>query len=369
MTATGASLPALLADRAAYKTRLEMILPQSITGTTHSANDAAAAVAFVMMYVGAIGGHNPVRPSTVYWMRDSVAEHRTDAERLAYYQASLRSERSVDKVQADWGTPPSDLWYKTNSRESIRDDTIGAWMNDGAATDTGAVVTTSSHARYTLTPGFAALLDPALTGEDLDAAIENWQKLNLSVTGKARAAHARAAAIAATAVTVTLPDGSARSLHVGLSSEIIKGVIEKFAGSYLSEPAVIFISQSGEKVNVVDGALLGHLGLPIDQQTLLPDLLLMDLDPERDHVWMIEVVATDGPIDESRRAALMDWATTHSVRPEQCRFLTAFASRTAGAFKKAVPQIARDSYGWFLDEPDALLTWTDLSSGTGPSAP
>lgn len=361
MTKPGPSLPALLADRAAYQARLEKVLPQSITGTTHAANPAAATVAFTMMYVGAIDGVNPVRPSTVYWMRDSITHHRTDQERLDYYKASLRSAKAVDKVQAAWGTPLTELWYANTTRESIRDDTMRTWIANGAAIDIGTVQTTSSSPRYTFTKEFAALLDPALTGNRLDSAIAAWQKLHLSATGKARAAHAHLASKTATAVSVALPDGSTRALHVGLSSEIIKGVIEEFAASYLLNPTVIFISQSGEKVSVVDGAMLASLGLPINQQTLLPDLLLMDLDPSRDEVWMIEVVATDGPIDESRRKALFDWATAHGVRQEQCRFLTAFSSRTASPFKKAIPNIARQSYAWFLDEPDALLTWADLN--------
>ncbi|SIE78918.1 BsuBI/PstI restriction endonuclease C-terminus [Mycobacteroides abscessus subsp. abscessus] len=361
MTNPVPSLPALLSDRAAYKKRLEMILPQSITGTTHSANDAAATVAFVMIYVGAVDGTNPVRPSTVYWMRDSIAQHRTDAERASYYQASLKSERAVDKVQASWGTPPTDLWYKTNTRESIRDDTIKTWISNGVAADSGTVITTSSQARYTFLSSFAALLDPALTGTALDTAVKKWQQTNLSPTGKLRAARARTSAQNSKAVSVHLPDGTVRKLNVGRSSEIIKGVIEEFAPAYLSDPAVIFISQSGDKVNIVDAAMLKQLGLPINQQSLLPDLVLADLDPQRDEVWMVEAVATDGPITDPRRQALLDWATAHGVLPEKCRFLTAFTSRTASPFKKSVPVIARGSFAWFLDEPDALLSWDDLN--------
>ncbi|GAA1242585.1 BsuBI/PstI family type II restriction endonuclease [Oryzihumus leptocrescens] len=356
------ALPALLADRTAYKARLEQILPASITGTTASANEIAAAVAFTMMYVGAVDGHRPIRPSTVAWMRDGIAARRDDADRQAYYLAALRSKQAVDAQCHAWGLTETRSWYADNSREPIRDETLRTWADNGALVSGSGVQTTSSAPRYTLHPDFAALFDPTLTGEKLDTAIKDWQSRHLTLTGRARAARAHAAARAEEAVVVHLPDGGTRELHIGASSEIIRGVIEQFAPVRLGDPVVIFVSQSGEKVNVLDEALLKRLGLPVDQQRLLPDLLLADLDPARDALWLVEVVATDGPITEERRAALLGWATDHGVSPDRCRFLTAFESRTAAPFKKAVPQLARGSYAWFLDEPDGLLAWEDLAA-------
>lgn len=360
-------LPALLDDRAAYKARLEQILPQWITGTTASANDIAAAVAFVLAYCGSLDGARPIRPSTVTWMRDGIAAFRGDDDRRAYYTAAMRSKRAVEALCEEWGVVEARGWYADNTREPIRDETLRTWAENGALRIGAAVETTSPGARYTLAPEFAALLDPALQGDALEAAIEEWQKSHLSPTGRARAVRAHARAKAGEAVTVQLPGGGTRDLHPGTSSHIIRGVIEEFAPARLSDPAVIFISQSGEKINVVDDALLRRLGLPVDQQRLLPDLLLADLDPALDELWLVEVVATDGAIGDERKADLLDWATSHGVRSDRCRFLTGFASRTDPSFKRLLPRLARGSYAWFLDEPDGLLAWADLTPSLRPA--
>ncbi|MFG2993722.1 BsuBI/PstI family type II restriction endonuclease [Streptomyces sp. NPDC048257] len=156
-----------------------------------------------------------------------------------------------------------------------------------------------------------------------------------------------------------LPGAGTRTLHPGASSWILKGVVEKFAAS-LVEPNVLFISQPGEKVNLLDGKALKDMGLEVDQATLLPDCLMADLAPSRDEFWFIEVVASDGPVTEERRQALIDWATAHGLEAEKCRFLTAFESRTASEAKKSLPVLAHGSYAWFANEPDGLLSWDEL---------
>lgn len=97
------SLPQLLADRNAYHERLHRILPASLTGTTSTANDAAAAAAFVFMYVGAVDQRNAVRPTTIIWMSDAIAAHRSDEERAAYHAAAMRSEHAVKQLRQAFG--------------------------------------------------------------------------------------------------------------------------------------------------------------------------------------------------------------------------------------------------------------------------
>jgi hypothetical protein len=356
------TLPDLLPDREAYQQRLEQIVPQSITGVTDTANPAAAATAFTMMYVGAVNGTNPIRPSTVTWMSDEIAAHRDEAERRGYYKAAMRSEKAVLDYCALSGFERGPSWYAKDSREPIRDQSIKALIENGAVIVTANVQTTAQTARYTFTPEFAALLSPDLTGDALTEAIVAWQRKHLTPTGRARARRQYERERAAAGVSVRLPDGTTRVLHVGQSSEILKGVIEQFTARLL-DPSVIFISQSGEKINVVDDALLKRLGLPVDQQRLLPDCLIADLDPARDEFWFVEIVASDGPLTDARKARFLEWAISHGLNAGRCHFLTAFASRTSGEAKKALPVLARGSYGWFADEPDALLSWEDLRRG------
>jgi hypothetical protein len=52
---------------------------------------------------------------------------------------------------------------------------------------------------------------------------------------------------------------------------------------------------------------LEQLGLAVNPSTLLPDLLLLDAAGPGTF-WFVEVVATDGPVDEARKAAVGTWA-------------------------------------------------------------
>lgn len=178
------------------------------------------------------------------------------------------------------------------------------------------------------------------------------------MTARLRAQRARDAARAGHAIAVSLPGGVSRNLLPGQSSVILKGVIEEWT-TMLNDPVVVFISQSGEKVNVLDDQLLATLGLSVDQQRFLPDCLIADLAGE-ESLWLIEVVASDGPVTEERREAMIRWATVHGIAQDRCQFLTAFTSRTSGEAKRALPVLARGSYAWFLDEPDVLLSWLNL---------
>ena len=201
-----------------------------------------------------------------------------------------------------------------------------------------SVDTNAAQGRYTLTTEFAALFDPTLTGDALTEAIDTWQKANLTPIGKARAAARAAQAKNESAIVVTVPGGGTRSLDVGKSSIILKVFIEVGVPAMLSEPHLIFISQSRVPVGTVDNQYLKQIGLNLDTLGVLPDCLLADL--EEDTLWFIEVVATAGPIAEARKAKLLDWAVAAGVDPGDCRFLTAFESRTSSPAKKLLPVLA-----------------------------
>jgi hypothetical protein len=84
MTSEPSLLPALLEDRSAYKSRLELVMPASLTGTGATCSGIAAAAAFTLMYVGAIDQQRAVRPAMVVGMSDAAARHRLPPERLAW---------------------------------------------------------------------------------------------------------------------------------------------------------------------------------------------------------------------------------------------------------------------------------------------
>ncbi|MEK8129484.1 hypothetical protein WMW72_16385 [Paenibacillus filicis] len=114
-------------------------------------------------------------------------------------------------------------WYKENTRESIRDETIRALVHLGAIVEKSGLATTSPSPRYTLQTDFAELFNPLLVEEELNQAIVNWQESNLSAIARARIAISKNMATSIDdGVLVQLPNGEVRKLSPGPSSILQK---------------------------------------------------------------------------------------------------------------------------------------------------
>ena len=155
-------------------------------------------------------------------------------------------------------------------------------MEIGAVSSSSDLPTTSGKPRYALKAGFATLFDPNLSGAALDRAIATWQTDHLSKSALARVSLMRMGAAGGTGgVLVTFPNKETRALVPGPSSFIAKAVVEDFAGRFLVQPAVLWLSESGNKVVARDDKLATTIGLHIQTDKNLPDLILVDLRGRR----------------------------------------------------------------------------------------
>jgi hypothetical protein len=226
----------------------------------------------------------------------------------------------------------------------------------GAVLIRPSVPTTSSKGRYALQKEFANLFDPNRQGEHLDAAIDRWRQENLSPSELSRTLlKNQSAAAALTKVSVTFPNGETRQMSAGPSSLIAKAVVEQFAPTFLRDPVVIWISESSQKVFYRDDRLAKRLGLSIDEQLLLPDMILADIGAKNTTILFIEVVASDGPMNENRRSTLQEMGIRAGYTPDNLAFLTAFEDRDATPVKKNIGSLAIDTFAWFRTEPDILV--------------
>ncbi|HZK89565.1 MAG TPA: BsuBI/PstI family type II restriction endonuclease [Stellaceae bacterium] len=267
---------------------------------------------------------------------------RADADRRAYIAA----------VERRGSQTPADRWFQDNTREPIRDETLrDGLVQMGAVVTRAGVATTSSKGRYALQTAFASLFDPMLEGETLNAAIQSWQERFLSAGALARVRlQQRSATAAQTRVLVTLPNGETRQMEAGPSSVITKAVVEIFAPRFLRDAAVLWVSESGNKIIQRDDELAQALGLKIEADRLLPDTILVDLGPAEPLVVFVEAVATAGEMTEARRSSFLGLMTSAGFKPTQVAFVTAFTDRNAAAFKRAVSNLAWGSFAWCLSE-------------------
>jgi hypothetical protein len=345
-------LPGLL-NRNQIRERLLDIFPEGSPHRTYCTRELAASTVFVALYVGAIEGAGECfGPKHVYRMTDKQAARNDAASRAAY---ALR-------IKGAGYQPPGRRWYSDNTREPIRDETLREGLvSVGAVSERSGVPTTSATPRYALTSEFASLFDPGLKGTAFEKAVAAWREKSLSAGALARIALMRkGAAAGGSHVLIKFPNGETRRLVVGPSAHITKSVIEDFAPRFLQKPAVLFVSESGNKVVERDEILARSIGLKIEVDKNLPDVILVDLGPAHPMLVFVEVVASDGPVNDRRRQALEKLASEAGFPVDHIAFVTAYLDRSSAPFKKTVDALAWGSYAWFASEPSGLV---ELSVG------
>ncbi len=344
-----------LLTREQVRERLQQVFPQGTPFRANITNLTAASTVFTALYVGAVEGSDQwLGPKHVYRMTEQQAAKTSEKARAAYVTALRGSKGQIAGTR----------WYADNTREGIRDDTLREGLVAiGAVVERTGVATTSSKPRYALTAGFAALFDPELAGRELEKAITGWQAAALNEGALARLAiNRRGAGKAGDRVMVTYPNGETRLLKPGPSAELTKAVIEDFAPRFLAEAVVLSISESGNKVVARDDELAKSLGLNIQADKDLPDIILADTGAEHTLIVFIEVVASDGPVSERRKAALQALVKAGGFPSQHVAYVTAYLDRSAAPFKKTVNTLAWGSYAWFAAEPERLMVLSERSS-------
>lgn len=352
--------------------RLELIFPRDAFDTV-VCNPLAAASVAAMLYVDSVvpdEGDLPAdtywtRPSTVLWMSDEAYARGDEDSRRQWGDAARRTRKKLDELLESW-IVPNGRWYADTSRETLRDETWPEWAQRGAARDLPGVPKSSSKGRWALAESFADLFDPSLRGDALVAAVEGWRATHLSPGDLLKIDVGRERGRQRHSVVVTLPRGAGtRELEFGDSSLILKGVVEQWAPVRMSDPVVLTISEPGNKILLADERRLHTLGVRIDAANLLPDCVIVDIGTKPQTFWIIEAVASDGEIDERRRAQLLQWAADQRIDAGSCSFLSAFISRNHSAARKRLKDLASGTFAWYLDEPERELAWYEV----GPDGP
>lgn len=329
--------------------RLPLIFPEGIENRQYCIREASAKTVATMFYCGAIEGSDRwARPSQVTDMSNEQI-NLTDPSIREGWCAHMLSNKKKDRSPG--------AWYAVNSREQIRDESIAKGLiPNQAVVERPNIPTTSSKPKYALRKEFAELFDESLDGEGLASAISSWQNAFLSKSALARASIILSNAAASTdRIKVNLPSGGAITLSHGESSVITKAVVEEFTKNFFKNSAVLWISESANKV--IDDRLVKALNIRIDQSKKLPDVILVDLGIEGEdiHVVFVEIVHTDGPIDLQRKQALETIALDAGFEARHLAYVTAFADRGASPYRSLVHNLAWGSFVWFASEPENIV--------------
>ena len=334
--------------------RLNQIFPEAFPDRRILVGTMAIRVVYVFLYGDFIEGSDCyLRPSHVYFFTAEQAQKTSQSERVKWcMDAGKPGFRPLGK-----------RWYADNSRESIRDDLMrNTMLRLGIAHKQPGVAVTSSKPIWYLDKSFAALFHPLLKGRALDQAIAKWRESALD-EGTLQRMALRAGGIQKKAgdVFIEMPDSSRMRVSAGPSSVIAKDVIEQYAQKHLEAPAVLWLSASDKKAYPQFVELAATVGLRFDLNAELPDVILADMIQPVKFVFC-EVVATDGPVTEARRDALIKLIRRSRIPLSHVTFITAYEDRDASPFKKNFSQLAYNSYVWFRTEPDLLVHLSNLAT-------
>lgn len=248
-------------------------------------------------------------------------------------------------------------WFADNTREPIRDETLKEGLKGvGAVVERRGLPTSSARPRWALAADFAELFQ--VDDTKFSALLDAWREAHLT-----RAALTRIRLVQqglgptdGQQVQISFPSGQTRRMAPGVSSQITKSVIEVFAPRFLRQPGVLWVSESANKVVLRDRKLAESVGLSIEADRLLPDILLVDLGLERRILFVfVEVVATDGPITEQRRRQLIELVETSGHAEDDAAFVTAFLDRSK-VYPRISHRIGWDSFVWYASEPEKIVS-------------
>lgn len=341
------SLPTLLSVKEIRK-RLNLIFPDSFPDRTILVGDMAAKVIFVFLYGGFIDGSDRyLRPSFIYFFTEDQAKKKQDRNRTDWAASSIKPGFR----------PEGTRWYAGDgTREPIRDDLIkNELMRLGIVTKQPGYAVTSPKPTLALVDHFSILFDPDLTNDALVTAINVWRDTHLDQAVLQRMA-LRAKGIQAKKgdILIEMPDETKIRISAGPSSLIIQGLIEDYAKRHMTDPAVLWISESDKKEHLHLKEMAESVGLRFDLNAELPDLILAELGDPIEFIFC-EVVASDGAVTESRKETLLQIIESSKIPTETVKFLTAFEDREAPAFRKNFSKLAIGSLMWFRTEPDLII--------------
>jgi len=149
-------------------------------------------------------------------------------------------------------------------------------------------------------------------------------------------------------VPVTLPSGEILKLSPGKHNEVQSAVVEQFLPQFAEGSELLYLGDTETKDLYSDKKTLAEIGIPIDQHSKLPDVVLYHR--EKNWLYLIEAVASHGPVSPKRMHELEELL-------EKCDagkiYVTAFPDFSE--FKKWSKKIAWETEIWICEMPSHMI--------------
>ncbi len=149
-------------------------------------------------------------------------------------------------------------------------------------------------------------------------------------------------------IPVVLQNGETIRLSAGKHNEVQAAIVEQFAPRFAKGGTLLYLGDTAKKDLFVDENGLKELGIPIDQHSKLPDVVIFD--KKRKWLFLIEAVTSHGPVSPKRLFELEDLLKACNMGKV---YVTAFPNMSE--FKKHSNNIAWETEVWLMEVPDHMI--------------
>ncbi len=147
---------------------------------------------------------------------------------------------------------------------------------------------------------------------------------------------------------VKLKNGTKLTFSPGKHNEVQIAVIEEFSSRFAPGSALLYVGDTAKKDLYMDKHGLQKLGIPIDQHSKLPDVVLFD--KKKNWLFLIEAVTSHGPVSPKRVLEMEKML-------KNCKagkiYVTAFPDFKE--FKRHTSDIAWETEVWVVNFPDHMI--------------
>lgn len=149
-------------------------------------------------------------------------------------------------------------------------------------------------------------------------------------------------------VPVVLPNGKTLKLSPGKHNEVQAAIVEQFRPEFAENSELLYLGDTENKNLFTDKKTLKEIGIPIDQHSKLPDVVLYDR--KKNWIYLIEAVTSHGPVSPKRMIELEKLLENCSAGKI---YVTAFLDFTD--FKKWSKKIAWETEIWICEMPSHMI--------------
>lgn len=259
----------------------------------------------------------------------------------------IKATRTSQKVSKGIMAFVHDIYgkeYAPNSRETFRRQVLHQFVQARIADynpDNPKLPVNSPNAHYALTQGALDAIKTFGT-KDWKKAVDKFILEEGDLSKKYKKERKQIL------IPVKLSNGKTLKLSSGKHNEVQAAIVHNFAARFANSGSVLYLGDTAKKDLYVDEKMLKELGIPVNQHSKLPDVIIYD--HTKNWLFLIEAVTSHGPVSPKRVVELEEFL-------KNCKagkiYVTAFPD--FAEFKKHSNNIAWETEVWLADVPEHMI--------------